>query len=81
MPTIDRTKAQATSIPHVVDELCQVCGKCLARKVCRTKAILQIDPDEPPFIDASLCYGCRVCIPACPHGAIVLNGHAPGSSS
>jgi MinD superfamily P-loop ATPase len=79
MQTIDRTKAQATSIPHVVDELCQVCGKCLARKVCRTKAILQIDRDEPPFIDASLCYGCRVCIPACPHGAIVLNGDSASS--
>ncbi|HFD40593.1 MAG TPA: hypothetical protein ENJ31_12190, partial [Anaerolineae bacterium] len=30
---------------------------------------------EPPFIDASRCYGCHACIPACPFGAIVLNGH------
>jgi MinD superfamily P-loop ATPase len=51
--------------------LCQVCGKCLARDVCRSKAILRIDPDEPPFIDPNRCYGCRVCIAACPHGAIV----------
>ena len=74
MPVMDMTKTQATAIPHVVDDLCLACRKCLARKVCRTKAILQLDPDEPPFIDASLCYGCHACIPACPNGAIVLNG-------
>jgi len=77
MPFMQSTKAQVTAIPHVVDEHCQACHRCLARKVCRTKAILQIDPGEPPFIDASLCYGCHSCIPACPHGAIVLDGHEP----
>jgi MinD superfamily P-loop ATPase len=71
MPVLDTTKAQVTAIPHVVDALCQVCGKCVARDVCRSKAILRIDPDEPPFIDPNRCYGCRVCIAACPHGAIV----------
>ena len=77
MPFMQSTKAQVTAIPYVVDEHCQACRRCLARKVCRTKAILQIDPDEPPFIDASLCYGCHSCIPACPYGAIVLDGHEP----
>lgn len=75
MPFMQSTKAQVTAIPHVVDERCQACHLCLARKVCRTKAILQIDSDEPPFIDASLCYGCLACIPACPNGAIVLDGN------
>jgi MinD superfamily P-loop ATPase len=77
MSVMGSTKAQVTAIPRVVDELCQVCGKCLARTVCRTKAILQIDPGEPPFIDANLCYGCHVCLSACPHQAIVLNGSRP----
>jgi dihydromethanopterin reductase (acceptor) len=72
---LDTVKTQVSSIPQVVDDRCRACRKCLARQVCRSKAILQLDPGEPPFIDASLCYGCRVCIPACPHGAIVLNGH------
>ena len=75
MPVMEFTKAQVTAIPHVVDDLCHACRKCVARKVCRTKAILQLDPEEPPFIDASRCYGCHACIPACPFGAIVLNGH------
>ena len=74
MAVLETTKAQVTTIPYVVDDLCQACRKCVAREVCRSKAILQIDPGEPPFIDPSRCYGCRVCIPACPNGAIVLNG-------
>lgn len=71
MPVLESTKAQLTAIPHVVDALCQVCTKCLARDVCRSKAIVRIDRDEPPFIDPNRCYGCRVCVTACPHGAIV----------
>jgi len=74
MPVMDFTKAQVTAIPHVVDEKCALCRKCLARKVCKSKAIVRIDPEEPPFIDASRCYGCHLCITTCPHGAIVLNG-------
>ncbi len=73
MSFIDFTKAQVTAVPHVDDDLCHACRKCQARQVCKSKAILQLDPDEPPFIDASRCYGCQACIPACPFGAIVLN--------
>ena len=73
MPVIETTKTQVTAIPHVVDELCQVCRKCLARTVCKSKAIRQLDLDEPPFIDASRCYGCHLCIPTCPQEAIALD--------
>jgi len=74
MPVLETVKSQVTSVPHIVDEHCRACRKCVAREVCRTKAILQLDPGEPPFIDPSRCYGCRACIPACPNGAIVQNG-------
>ena len=74
MPTIDFAKAQIQDVPQVVDDLCLACRRCVARSACRSKAILQIEPGEPPFIDANLCYGCHACIPACPQGAIVLNG-------
>ncbi|HEC35005.1 MAG TPA: hypothetical protein ENI39_00535 [Anaerolineae bacterium] len=58
-------------IPHVDESRCQACLKCVARNACRVKAIVAIDPGEPPFIDGNLCYGCLVCVPACPYGAIL----------
>lgn len=72
MSVLDTTRAQTTAIPRVIDDKCHACRVCLARKVCRSKALLQLDPGEPPFVDASRCYGCRVCIPACPNDAIVV---------
>jgi len=74
MSGMDTAKAQVTAVPHVVDELCRACPQCVARTVCRTKAILRIDRDEPPFIDPSRCFGCQVCVAECPHGAIVADG-------
>jgi MinD superfamily P-loop ATPase len=54
-----------------VDERrCQACERCAARKACRSKAIVALDPGEPPFVDGNLCYGCLVCVPACPFEAI-----------
>jgi Fe-S-cluster-containing hydrogenase component 2 len=74
MSGIDNVKAQVTAVPLVRDELCHACPKCVARKACRTKAIVRIDRGEPAFIDPSRCFGCRACIPACPFGAIGANG-------
>ena len=35
----------------------------------------RIDPDEPPLLDIERCYDCRLCLPACPFGAVIhLNG-------
>ncbi len=60
----------------VDDGVCHSCRRCLARAVCKVRAIVQIDPGEPPFVDSARCYGCRVCIPACPFGAIVVRHDA-----
>jgi len=56
--------------PHIVQERCRACNKCLARQVCRPRAILIKDPEDSPFIDASRCYGCRACVTACPFDAV-----------
>jgi TPP-dependent indolepyruvate ferredoxin oxidoreductase alpha subunit len=53
-------------------ELCHACRRCLARRACKVRAIVQLDLDEPPFIDAARCYGCRVCLSACPFDAIIV---------
>ena len=72
MGVVEFTKAQIASVPQIDDAGCRACRKCVARDVCRSKAILQIDPGEPPVIDPSKCYGCNVCLTACPFAAIVL---------
>ena len=70
MAELNGSKAPANRVPRVDDALCQACRRCEARSVCRSKAIIQLDPGEPPFVDPSRCWGCLACIPFCPHGAI-----------
>ncbi len=57
---------------------CRACRKCLAREVCKVRALVRLDPDEPPFIDVSRCYDCRLCILAYPFRAIQVDGKAEG---
>jgi MinD superfamily P-loop ATPase len=72
MGVSESIKAQVTAVPRIDDKVCRACRKCVARQVCRSKAILQIDPGEPPIVDPSRCYGCNACLTACPFDAIVL---------
>jgi MinD superfamily P-loop ATPase len=65
-------RAPANRIPTIDDVKCRACRRCLARPVCRPKAIVQVDPGEPPVIDASRCFGCLICASQCPVGAIGL---------
>jgi Fe-S-cluster-containing hydrogenase component 2 len=51
---------------------CRACRRCLAAGSCKVRAVVRIDPDEPPFLDVSRCYDCRLCIAACPFGAISI---------
>lgn len=60
--------------PRIDYERCQVCARCPAVKQCRFKAVLRIDRDEPPAIDAARCNGCNACVQYCPFGAIVPAG-------
>jgi len=70
---IQSAKAQTQAVPYVDAAACLACYKCMARPFCRSKALVQLDPGEPPFIDASRCYGCDLCIVECPVGAIHLS--------
>ena len=51
---------------------CRACRRCLAARVCRVRAIVKMDMDEPPYIDLARCYDCRRCVTACPFGAVVV---------
>jgi MinD superfamily P-loop ATPase len=57
---------------YVDDDRCHVCRRCLAQQVCKVKAIVRIDRDEPPFVDVHRCHGCMVCLVECPFEAILL---------
>lgn len=62
--------------PELDWDICEVCQPCLARRSCNTRAIVQIDYDEPPYIDISRCSSCGECVLSCPNNAICLvNGH------
>lgn len=59
---------------QIDDDLCHTCKRCLAAEVCKVKAIMRFDKDEAPFLAIERCYDCRLCVPACPFGAIRMNG-------
>jgi Fe-S-cluster-containing hydrogenase component 2 len=73
-----QTSPARPSVVWVDDTICNRCDNCDAKRACRTKVILQIDPGEPPFVDVHRCMGCMDCVSACPMGAIkiVTNGGA-----
>lgn len=54
-------------------ESCRACRGCLAAHVCKVRALMRIDFDEPPDIDVEPCYDCRLYIPAWPFDALVVN--------
>lgn len=65
---------------EVNGEVCRGCSPCSARRVCKIKALMQIDAGEPAVIDLTRCRGCGDCLPACPYAAILIrNPHAVGA--
>jgi Fe-S-cluster-containing hydrogenase component 2 len=58
--------------PEVDWYSCQACEPCEARIVCRTRALVRIDPGEPMFVELARCNGCSKCVIACPYDAIVM---------
>ena len=43
--------------------------------MCKTRAIMKIDPDEPIYIELGRCNGCGLCVPACLYSAITMHNH------
>ncbi|MDH7486832.1 MAG: 4Fe-4S binding protein [Anaerolineae bacterium] len=70
--------ATGKPIPRIDEELCLACRRCPVIAACRGRAVVRLERDEPPFIDAASCDGCYACIPACPYGAVVPGGTTGG---
>jgi heterodisulfide reductase subunit A-like polyferredoxin len=67
---------------EVNEAACRACAPCVAREVCKIKALMQIDPGEPAMIDTTRCRGCGDCTRVCPYAAIVMsNPHQPYTRS
>lgn len=56
--------------PKIDWDLCQLCEPCQARRVCKPRAIVQMDEGEPPYIELDRCQACALCVSACCCGAI-----------
>ena len=64
-------------IPHVRDELCNGCGKCVT--VCPVEAMTLVSANDPhrpkrrkAVLDTALCLGCGVCTRVCPTDGLAL---------
>jgi MinD superfamily P-loop ATPase len=59
--------------PIIDFDVCQACRPCEARLACNTRAIVNLDPDEPPYIALERCSGCSACVVSCSFGAIQMH--------
>jgi len=78
--SISGPRAQVAAVPYVREDRCLACWPCPARAVCKSKALIQIDRGDPPFIDAGRCFGCHTCVTVCPAEAIALRTDMEGES-
>jgi len=46
--------------------------KCLAGKVCPTRAFFKLDLEEPAVVEINRCNGCGDCLKECPVKAILI---------
>jgi Fe-S-cluster-containing hydrogenase component 2 len=63
--------------PLIDYTVCQACNPCEARLACNTRAIVRLDPDEPPYIAIERCSGCSSCVTACVCGAVRMQSMGP----
>ena len=53
--------------------VCQQCETPMCKEVCPVNAIYEEPETEAYLVDPNLCLGCRLCVAACPVGAIEVD--------
>jgi ferredoxin len=68
-------------VPHVADELCNGCGKCV--DACPVEAMTLVSANDPAkprkrraALDAEICLGCGVCTRVCPTNGLWLEARS-----
>jgi Fe-S-cluster-containing hydrogenase component 2 len=56
-----------------VPVVCQQCETPACADICPVQAISRDEDTGAMIVDGDLCVGCRMCIVACPFGAVVLD--------
>jgi MinD superfamily P-loop ATPase len=65
-PEIVHSRVATTPIPHIDQEKCTLCGKCVA--ICRFKALTTVG--EMILTFPELCHSCGGCLAVCPENAV-----------
>lgn len=65
----EKVKDVFQSIPKINKKKCKKCNECIAAKVCKEKALIQVKGQSPILIPDQ-CIGCKACMIACPYEAI-----------
>jgi Fe-S-cluster-containing hydrogenase component 2 len=67
--------------PSIDLTIWQTCHPCEARLACKTRALVKIDIDDPPYVAIERCSGCGACVLACACDAIYMtqSGSAVGA--
>jgi Fe-S-cluster-containing hydrogenase component 2 len=66
---IVKSEGKGLNVPII----CQQCEEPACANICPVQAISRDKDTEAMAVDDDLCVGCRMCIVACPFGAIALD--------
>ena len=66
---IVKSEGNGLNVPVV----CQQCEEPACANICPVQAIARDDSTEAMVVDDEVCVGCRMCVVACPFGAIILD--------
>ena len=74
--SLGKARIQTIWIPEIgmnVPMICEHCQKPLCAEVCPVEAISRNEETGAMVLDPGLCIGCKMCLMACPFGAVSID--------
>ncbi len=72
-PSLNDFGIEGHRTPHLSEEICRSCKKCMVEEKCPMHAAIRPDGGQPQ-IDRSVCTSCGVCTRSCPFHAMLDEG-------